>query len=187
MRRKCINICKEQREKGVSEDPILSPVEQNGITMHALRRLAELASKNSSSTGTNRNFGVLQEVHRDANEVVFSQSQGLPLPPSQSTGLQFSICGDNETGEVNQAGLPWKRFEGVSAQSKENERVTEKWSVVRLSQKPGSIKKQAAPFAVYSEVRMGIICYIDFNGHTKSSCTNASTRDQVRLVKRSYS
>ena len=140
MRRKCINFCKSQRDAGQLEDPVLAPVEKNGVTMAALRRLAELASQ-SASSGSNRAFGVFQEVREDGSHRSFVQSQGLES--SSRSGIsrpQFSICVDGEETSGEQR-VPWRRFEGVGVRSKENA--------------VGAVKKQAAPFAVYSEARKG--------------------------------
>ena len=77
MRRKCINLCKSAREAGEPEDPILAPVEKKGVTMAALRRLAELASQ-SASSGSNRVFGVFQEVHRSFRRKDWSRPSEAP-------------------------------------------------------------------------------------------------------------
>lgn len=154
MRRKCINFCKSQRDAGQLEDPVLAPVEKNGVTMAALRRLAELASQ-SASSGSNRAFGVFQEVREDGSHRSFVQSQGLES--SSRSGIsrpQFSICVDGEETSGEQR-VPWRRFEGVGVRSKENAVSRERWSEVRLAQQAGAVKKQAAPFAVYSEARKG--------------------------------
>ena len=154
MRRKCINFCKSQRDAGQLEDPVLAPVEKNGVTMAALRRLAELASQ-SASSGSNRAFGVFQEVREDGSHRSFVQSQGLES--SSRSGIsrpQFSICVDGEETSREQR-VPWRRFEGVGVRSKENAVSRERWSEVRLAQQAGAVKKQAAPFAVYSEARKG--------------------------------
>lgn len=155
MRRKCINLCKDQRDAGQPEDPILAPVEKNGVTMAALRRLAELASQ-SASSGSNRAFGVFQEVREDGSHRSFVQSQGLESSVrSVVSRPQFSICADGEEASGEQR-MPWRRFEGVEVRSKENAVSRERWSEVRLAQQAGAVKKQAAPFAVYSETKRGV-------------------------------
>ena len=52
--------------------------------------------------------------------------------------------------------MPWRRFEGVGVRSKENAVSRERWSEVRLKQQAGAVRKQAAPFAVYSEGRRSV-------------------------------
>lgn len=123
MRRKCINRCKEQRESGQMPDPLLAPVETEGLTMAAIRRLEQI-EKQSKQTPSNRNFGVLQEVHADANGAVFAPSQGLAGISTVATAQPaFSILRDEETEERQTNDLPWARMDSFSAQSKENERL----------------------------------------------------------------
>lgn len=162
MRRKCINLCKEQRDKGEMPDPLLEPVETNGITMPAIRRLEELY-KQTKQTPSNRNFGVLQEVHSGSNGPIFQPSQGLrsfnSTAPQQPS---FRILADNESPSQVGSELPWNHFEGSLTRSKENksksfdwpffEGVSEKWNEVRLRQNPSSVKKTPLPFVVYNEV-----------------------------------
>ena len=79
MRRRSINICTRQRESGLPEDPILAPVERHGVTMDALRRLQEIEMENRGSGGTNRNFGVFQEIslsHNHSEVVLFLPWKG---------------------------------------------------------------------------------------------------------------
>lgn len=176
MRRRSINICTRQRESGLPEDPILAPVERHGVTMAALRRLQEVAMEESGSGGTNRNFGVFQEIslsHNPSQNSTFSSSPSFPLPSqglgqhrpmntaSSSSATPFSIYED-PPADSNQQSQPlqqqgegsvsWGQFEGQSVQAKENVRVVEKWSDVKIPQRPGSIKRQAVPFQIYSDV-----------------------------------
>lgn len=142
-------------------DPVLSPVERNGITMAALRKLESIAKQNKIPSGTNRAFGALQEVHASSSGVSFQLSQGLsgvdPLPNSR---LPFSICAEEpDHATATEIPPPWGTFHSQAAQSKENQRkafyershaeVETDWSAVRLPQKPGSVKKQPLPFSVY--------------------------------------
>lgn len=124
MRRKCINLCAEQQKKGDPLDPVLSPVERNGITMAALRKLESIAKQNKAPSGTNRAFGALQEVHASSSGVSFQLSQGLsgvnPLPSAQ---LPFSICAEERDHAVaTDVPPPWGTFHSQAAQSKENQR-----------------------------------------------------------------
>ena len=123
MRRKCINLCKEQREHGQFPDPLLSPVESEGLTMSAIRRLEQIEKQNKQ-TPSNRNFGVLQEVHANPHGAVLAPSQGLAGISSAPTAQPaFSILRDEETEEKESIELPWTRIDSFSAQSKENERL----------------------------------------------------------------
>ena len=123
--------------------------------MAALRRLAELASQ-SASSGSNRVFGVFQEVRGDGSRRSFVPSQGLESSVRSAVSHpQFSICADGEeTGDGRE--MPWRRFEGVGVRSKENAVSRERWSEVRLKQQAGAVRKRAAPFAVYSEGRRSV-------------------------------
>ena len=175
MRRKSINFCQKQREKNLPEDPILSPVERHGVTMDALRRLQEIEMENRGSGGTNRNFGVFQEIslsHNHSQNSYFAPSPQVSLPSRRlgqyhsvnatSSSIPFSIYED-PPADLNQSSQPslqqqgegsisWGQFEGQSVQAKENARVVEKWSDVKMPQRPGSIKRQAVPFQIYSDV-----------------------------------
>ena len=131
MRRKCINLCKEQRERGQLPDPLLSPVESDGLTMAAIRRLEQI-EKQSKQTPSNRNFGVLQEVRADGNGAVLTPSQGLSgvsaMPTAQPA---FSILRDEEAEERETTNnVPWTRMDAFAAQSKENERWL-RWRAVK--------------------------------------------------------
>lgn len=121
MRRKCINLCADQQKRGEPLDPILSPVERNGITMAALRKLEAIAKQSKAPAASNRNFGVLQEVHSSSSGVTFQQSQGLshnePAPRSE---VPFSIC--TQSSADNPSALPSQHeFASGAVQSKENE------------------------------------------------------------------
>ena len=131
MRRKCINLCKEQRERGQLPDPLLSPVESDGLTMAAIRRLEQI-EKQSKQTPSNRNFGVLQEVRAEGNGAVLAPSQGLSgvsaMPTAQPA---FSILRDEEAEERETTNnVPWTRMDAFAAQSKENERWL-RWRAVK--------------------------------------------------------
>lgn len=121
MRRKCINLCADQQKRGEPLDPILSPVERNGITMAALRKLEAIAKQSKAPAASNRNFGVLQEVHSSSSGVTFQQSQGLshnePAPRSE---VPFSIC--TQSSADNPSAPPSQHeFASEAVQSKENE------------------------------------------------------------------
>ena len=176
MRRKSINFCQKQREKNLPEDPILSPVERHGITMDALRRLQEIEMENGGSGGTNRNFGVFQEIalsHNHSQNSLFASSSQVSLPSwklgqrqtmNATSSIPFSIYEDppadlnqqsqqsQQSQQQGEGSISWGQFEGQSVQAKENVRVVEKWSDVKMPQRPGSIKRQAVPFQIYSDV-----------------------------------
>lgn len=191
MRRKCINLCAEQQKKGDPLDPVLSPVERNGITMAALRKLESIAKQSKAPSGTNRAFGALQEVHASSSGVSFQLSQGLsgvnPLPSAQ---LPFSICAEERDHAVAaDVPPPWGTFHSQAAQSKENQRIARcvvspaevetDWSAVRLPQKPGSVKKQPLPFPVYADPANH-----QPSAHAMAGVTGVSSGQGQRLVKK---
>lgn len=121
MRRKCINICNETHSKGGEVDPILQQVENQGISMAAIRRLEEIEKQSKPSARSNRNFGALQEIHTTSSGISYSQSQGISVSQSKEPDLSFSIYSESQPRQEVQQ--PWKRFEPDSVQSKENERL----------------------------------------------------------------
>lgn len=172
MRKRSMKHCEKQREEGLPEDPILSLAQRNGVTMSTLRRLQEIALQNTTTGGTNRNFGILQDVstshgHALQGVIVSAPRSNILFTPvsndrqrPSSSQLPFPICEDQlvEGGGGLQEGageMPWGRFEGLATQTKENARLIEKWSDVKVAQKPGSVKRQPVPFSIYSEVRCG--------------------------------
>ena len=145
MRRKCVNLCKSE-----------------GGEDHYSRSSGEEGRDDggaSSSRGTGfavrllRQQPCLRRVPRGAS---FVPSQGLESSVRSAVSHpQFSICADGEeTGDGRE--MPWRRFEGVGVRSKENAVSRERWSEVRLKQQAGAVRKQAAPFAVYSEGRRSV-------------------------------
>ena len=142
MRRKCINLCKSE-----------------GGDDHYSRSSGE-EGRNDGSASSSRGIGFavrllrqqprLRRVPRGAS---FIPSQGLESSVRSAVSHpQFSICADGEdTGDGRE--MPRRRFEGVGVRSKENAVSRERWSEVRLKQQAGAVRKQAAPFAVYSEGR----------------------------------
>ena len=121
MRRKCINICNAQHSKGEQVDPLLQHVEMEGITMSAIRRLEEI-EKQTKSVNSNRNFGVLQEVHKTPVGTTFSQSQGLTTKETQKASLSWTPFEESKSIKEETPEIPWNRFEPESIQSKENNR-----------------------------------------------------------------
>ena len=145
MRRKCVNLCKSE-----------------GGEDHYSRSSGEEGRDDggaSSSRGTGFAVRLLRQqprLRRVPRGALFVPSQGLESSVRSAVSHpQISICADGEeSGDGRE--MPWRRFEGVGVRSKENAVSRERWSEVRLKQQAGAVRKQAAPFAVYSEGRRSV-------------------------------
>ena len=145
IRWKCINLCKSE-----------------GGEDHYSRSSGEEGRNDggaSSSRGTGFAVRLLRQqprLRRVPRGASFVPSQGLESSVRSAVSHpQISICADGEeSGDGRE--MPWRRFEGVGVRSKENAVSRERWSEVRLKQQAGAVRKQAAPFAVYSEGRRSV-------------------------------